>query len=214
MAEQLTPLQEGTDLNQAVRFHSRERRRSLAGIPELSRTHYIFGGTVMAVSAIPMAAFPSHASEITFKTAIRIIENAGVHRGLVFSFGTTIGAAALWIEDDKIGFRAGGGVAGFFAASIFDNGVELPPGLELELVVSASPGMDKTRLWGNGQELARATSASNMAFWAVAGDGSFADAPAAALPGDVPGTSQVAPDGFDVIEPLSAYVGQKPRHFF
>lgn len=217
MVEALQQFQEGTDLNQAFRFHSRERRRSLLGMPEMHRTHHIFGAS-MAVAALDTdAIFPARSTLVTFLTAIRITDNAGEHRGLVFEFGDTARGAALWIEDERIGFHAGatGTVDG--ADAIFDNTAELPVGLELSLVVAVRPGDGRIRMWGNGTEIARGV-ASGGDFgpgdWAAIEDGSFASAPATGVVPDVPATSRVAPDdGFEVIEPLSVYVGQVPRHF-
>ena len=96
------------DLSRVVFHHAVRRRLSLAGIPEMFRTMQIFGGAAMAVVDIDTGAiFPSRTSPITFRTAIEITDNAGVHKGLVFEFsGADIGAA-LWVGDSTIGFHAG-----------------------------------------------------------------------------------------------------------
>lgn len=219
MVDALTPFESGTDRNQAVRFHSRERRRSLAGVPELFRTHRIFGGSTMAVDAIPTSdIFPSPALSrpVTMKTAIRITENSGTHVGIAFEFGAGQVGIAVWLEDDKIGFHAGAReVTGEGANAIFDNGAELPVGAEIELVVACRPGDGRCRLWGNGRELARAvsTNATMLGGWSGTANGSFATQPKDTIITDVPVGSRVAPDGFELIEPLSIYVGQVPRHF-
>jgi hypothetical protein len=205
-------------LGRVVFHHAVRRRQSLAGIPEMFRTHQIFGGTVMAVADIDTGAiFPSRTSPITFRTAIEITANAGVHKGLVFEFsGADIGAA-LWVGDQTIGFHAGedGTVNG--ATALFDNTVELPVGLLMDLVVAIRPGDGRVRMWGNGQELARAVASSDTfgaaKAWAEDSNGSFAAAVQGTVVVDVPAGSQIAPDGFTVIEPLSIYVGQVPRHF-
>ena len=206
------------DLGRAVFHHAVRRRQSLAGVPEMFRTMQIFGGTVMAVADIDTGAiFPSRTSPITFRTAIEITANAGVHKGLVFEFsGSDIGAA-LWVGDQTIGFHAGedGTVNG--ATALFDNTVALPVGLLMDIVVAIRPGDGRVRMWGNGKELARATASSN-AFgaakaWAEDSNGSFAAAVQGTVIVDVPAGSQIAPDGFTVVEPLSVYVGQVPRHF-
>ena len=208
-----------TDVEDRVVFHHAVRRRlSLAGVPEMFRTMQIFGGTAMAVADIDTGAiFPSRTTPITFRTAIEITANAGVHKGLVFEFsGSDIGAA-LWIGDQTIGFHAGedGTVNG--ATALFDNTAELPVGLLMDLVVAIRPGDGRVRMWGNGTELARAVASSNTfgvaGTWAEDSNGSFAAAPQGTIIVDVPAASQVAPGGFTVIEPLSVYVGQVPRHF-
>jgi len=173
---------------QAVRFHARERRLSLAGVPELHRTHRIYGVTGMAVASIDTGAvFPNRTSPITFRTAIRITENTGEHRGLVFEFGDATTGAALWIGDETIGFHAGDDGTTDGATALFDNGAELPVGLELELIAAIRPGDGRVRL--------------------------FASAVQGTIIADVPEISQGAPAGFDVIEALSVYQGQIPRHF-
>jgi len=216
MAEALTPFERGTDLNQAVRFHARDRRRSLAGIVDLFRTVRLFGSSVMALTPIDTdAQFPDRAAPITFRTAVRITDNAGTHAGLVFELGSATRGAALWIEDDKIGFHAGAAGTTNGATAEFDNAAELPPGLELELVAAIRPGDGLVRLWGNGLEIARGVASGGdfSGDWADTEDGSFATAPVTGTVTDVPAGSRQAPDGFEVIEPLSVYVGQVPRHF-
>lgn len=218
----LTRADLGTDLQQAVFFHSRERRRSLAGIPELHRTVQLYGETVMEIADIATGTqFPVRDTPITFKTAIEITAGTGAgldeHRGLVFELGDNAIGTALWVGDSTIGFHSGedGVVNG--ATALFDNTVELPEGLELELIVSVRPGDGRVRLWANGNELARSTASSNgfgvAGSWAAASNGSFAAAVQGTIVADVPAISQVAPTGFAVIEPLSVYVGQVPRHF-
>lgn len=202
-----------------VRLHARERRRSLAGLPELYRTHRFFdeAGSAMAVGTITTAAsFASRAGPITFKTAIRINPNGGEHRGIVFEIGGTSNGIALWVGDHTIGFHAGASGTVNGATALFDNVAELPPGLEMELVVSAIPGNGKVRMWGNGRELAR-SQASGLIFnpmvWSGSGNGSFATVLKDNMVTDVPVESAVAPTGFSVIEPLSVYQKQRPRHF-
>ena len=206
------------ELSRVVFHHAVRRRQSLAGVPEMFRTHQIFGGIVMAVADIDTGAiFPSRTSPITFRTAIEITANAGVHKGLVFEFsGSDIGAT-LWVGDQTIGFHAGedGTVNG--ATALFDNTLELPVGLSMDLVVSIRPGDGRVRMWGNGKELARETASSNTfgaaKAWAEDANGSFAATAQGTIVVDVPAASQIAPDGFTVVEPLSVYVGQVPRHF-
>jgi len=218
MAALPQPLKELDGQEQAIFFHSRERRRSLAGAPEMNRSHRLFGDTVMEVADIAAGTiFPVRTAPITFKTAIAITENAGQHRGLAFEFGDDAIGSALWVGDNTIGFHSGedGTVNG--ATALFDNTVELPVGLELEIIVAARPGDGRVRMWGNGNELARSTASSNgfgiAGSWAAASNGSFASAAQGTVIPDVPAISQGAPAGFTVVEPLSVYVGQVPRHF-
>jgi hypothetical protein len=212
------PFKELNDQEQATYFHSRERRRSLAGIPEMYRTMQLFGVTVMELADIDTnSIFPVRNTPITFKTAIRITENAGEHRGLAFEFGDAAIGAALWVGDETIGFHAGedGVVNG--ATALFDNAAELPVGWEIDIVAAARPGDGRVRVWANGLELARSTASSDTfgaaGTWTAASNGSFASAAQGAIVPDVPAISQGAPAGFEVIEPLSVYVGQVPRHF-
>lgn len=207
------------DRLQSVLFHARERRRSLAGVLELRRTHRIFNeaGGAMAVDTLTTSQlFASRAGPITFQTAIRILDNGGEHRGLVFEIGGTANGIALWVGDQTIGFHAGPTGTTNGGTALFDNGAELPPGLELDLVVSTIPGTGKVRLWGNGRELARGQASGlifNPMVWSGSGNGSFATVLKDNAVTDVPVESAIAPTGFEVIEPLSAYQKQVPRHF-
>lgn len=216
MADALSPLKRLNDLEQAVYFHSRERRKSLAGMMELFRDFRIYGVTDMPQPTINATSFPDRGGPVTFHTAIRIVENSGVHKGLIFEIGSTDSGAAAWVGDQTIGFHAGTGGTVNGATALFDNGSELPVGLELDLVFSAVPGNGKVRVWANGTELVR-SQASGGAFsprrWASPNQGSFASAPNGLVIGDVPAASRIAPNGFEVIEPLSIYIKQKPRHF-
>lgn len=206
------------DATDRIVFHHAVRRRlSLAGVPELFRTHRIVGATAMAVPNISGAVFPSRTSPITFKTAIEITPNAGVHRGLILDMGSGTAGVGFWVEDNKVGFHAGedGLVNG--ASAIFDNGAVLPDTLILDLVAAVRPGDGRVRIWANGKEIARGVASSGtfgaLGEWGDSADGSFADVEQGAVVIDVPVASRVAPNGFAVIEPLSVYVGQVPRHF-
>lgn len=204
-----------TNRGQASLFHARERRRSLAGVPELFRTHRIRGASAMAVASIDTGAiFPSRAGFVTFKTAIRITENSGEHRGIVFEFGDSTTAVALWVGDQTVGFHAGDAGDADGATALFNNGAELPVGAEYSLVAAVRPGDGRVRLWANGTEVARAQATNEaISAWAADSAGAFAAAVQGTVVADVPAISQGAPAGFDVIEPLSVYINQIPRHF-
>lgn len=213
MGATLQPLAQLNDIQQAAYFHARERRRSLAGIPELFRTHRFQGVSVMAVANISTDVFPIRDSEVTFKTAIRIADNTTGRAGLIFEFGATASGVAIWLEDQIIGFRAGGtgddGVAG-----TFDNGAQWPATLELDIVAAIRPGLGLVALWANGQEIIKAQSV-NSSFtsgeWAASSAGSFAAAVQGTTPADVAETG--APTNFEVIEPMSVFLGSRPRQF-
>lgn len=205
--ETLTPLESGTDLNQALRFHSRERRRSLAGVPELFRTLLL----PIPTAAIPVGSFPVRDVLVTFWTAIRI--TGATPAGLIFEVGDGTTAIAAWLNDTDIQLRAGGSAAADRGLATFDNTVSLPDTLELDLVFAVRPGDGRVRIWGNGNEIARDTASGGEfpAGWAADSLGAFAAAANGALPADVLQTG--APSDFDVIQPLSVFVGQVPRHF-
>lgn len=207
MVNPVTPLQGGTSRNQAVRFYGRERRRSLAGVPALFRTHAFAIG-----ASIPAAAFPaaSIGRPVTFQTAIRF--GAGAHAGLVFELGDATTSIAVWVDGQTLTLRAGN-TGDDLSTAAFDNGAAFAEGLELDLVAAVSPGDGRARLWANGREVARAT-AVNGAFpagWGASSAGSFAAAASGALAADV--TETGAPSNFAAVAPLSVYVGQVPRGF-
>jgi hypothetical protein len=169
----------------------------------------------MPVASIDTGAiFPSRSGLVTFKSAIRITENSGEHRGLVFEFGDSATGAALWIGDETIGFHAGDAGDDDGATALYDNGAELPVGLEVSLVASVRSGDGRVRLWANGREIARAVAVNGgFAAWAADSEGSFAAIAQGTVVTDVPLDSRGAPAGFEVIEPLSVYINQVPRHF-
>ncbi len=215
---QLMALPANSNQGQALHLNSRERRLSLSGFPEMTRTVQLFGNTVMEIADIDTGeSFPTRTTPITFKTAVRILDNGGQHRGLVFEFGDAAIGTALWIGDETIGFHSGedGTVNG--ATALFDFTAELTIGAVFELIVAVRPGDGRIRIWSHGNELARAAASSAgfgvAAAWAADSNGSFAAAAQGAVVPDVPAASQGAPAGFVVIEPLSVYVGQVPRHF-
>ena len=203
-----------SEQGQAALFHARERRKSLAGIPDLFRTHQIVGSGAMAVANIDEAQFASKSTPITFKTAIRITAAASV-AGLLFELGDSTAGAGLWLGSQTLGFHAGAAGTVNGATALFDNGAAWPDGLELDIVAAIRPGDGRVIIWGNGEELARSTASggsftSNL--WASDSNGSFAAAVQGTTPADVLQTG--APTNFDVIEPLSVYLGSVPRQFF
>ncbi len=214
MVQQIQPLKQLDQVEQAVYFHSRERRRSLAGIPELYRTHRLFGSGVMNLTFDGSAIFPSaNLAPVTFKTAIRIADNATARSGLVFESSDATGGTAMWLTNTTIEVVSGDDSGNDNVSMTFDNVAQLPANLELDLVLSINPGTGSARLWANGNEIARGTSVSGdlgTFGWTVGNNGAFAQAANGAVPAGVTAT---APTNFAVIEPLSVYVGQKPRQF-
>ena len=273
---------------QAVHFAARERRRSLAGIPKLHRTHrflntartltitgatnatpivitavghglvtgmtvtitgvggntaangtwlvtvvttdtfsldtsvgngaYTTGGEAVVTPAMPVPAVdPSvvfagnELTPVTFKTAIRV--TGATPAGNVFEFASTARGVALSILGRFIGFVAGG-LTTEQSLALFDNGSNLPTGLELDLVAAVDPGTGRTRLWANGQEIARAAaSGGDLGIgWGGVGLGSVATA-ANGTTHNAVASGAGTPTDFDVIEPLSVYMGQTPRQF-
>jgi hypothetical protein len=169
----------------------------------------------MAVASIDTGEiFPDLTGLVTFKTAIRITENSGEHRGLVFEFGDSATGVALWVGDETIGFHAGDDGDADGATALFDNEAELPVGAEYSLIAAVRPGDGRVRLWANGAEIARAQATNeSIAAWSADSEGSFAAAAQGTVVTDVPVDSRGTPAGFDVIEPLSVYINQVPRHF-
>ena len=207
MVESATPLKQLDAVEQAAYFHSRERRRSLAGVVEMFRTRFY----AIPTTSVLATEFPSRDVLFTFKTAIRI--TTGASTGLLFELGDATTAIAAWVTDTTINFRAGNAAADDRGIATFDNTVALPTDLELDLVFAVRPGDGRVRIWGNGNELARGVAANGQlpAGWAASSNGAFAAAAVGPLPADV--TVTTAPANLEVIEPLSVYVGQVPRHF-
>lgn len=211
---QLQPLLSATEQQQAGLFYARERRRSLAGLPRLSRTHRY----PIPTATIPAAAWVADVrnAPVTFQTAIRITSGVSA-TGLVFEIGNATTAIALYLDTTvggSITLRAGGAAVGSFAEAVFEDLLSpFPDTIEFDIVASVRPGDGRARLWINGNEAARDTASGGAlsAGWAAASDGAFAAAATGALPGDV--TQTGAPTGFEVIEPLSGYARQFPRHF-
>lgn len=204
-------------LDHAILFSARRRRRSLAGIVDLFRTHRLFdalGGTLPLAPIDTDVIFTGvRNSPITFSTAIRFATSGLAPAGLVFEFGGNLRMTAIWIEKNGIGFRSGGAAVGEFASEVFDNGTQWPAGLELEIVGAIRPGTGQIGLWLNGERVIDTAAASGNfnGEWCGTGDGAFASAAVGNLPVDV--TQSGAPANFAVIEPLSVYTRQVPRQF-
>ena len=167
----------------------------------------------MAVAAIG-AVFPDTSTLVTFKTAIRI--TAASVSGLIFHVGDDAIGCGAWLGSQTLGFHAGedGGTNG--ATITFDNGAAWPVGLELELIFCIRPGDGAIAIFANGNLLAKTRSFSGTfgaaGEWADnGGGGSFADDFDTAIVSDILETG--APANFQVIEPLSAYIGTCPRHY-
>ncbi len=215
MVAALQPLQSLGTQQQAVHFHSRERRRSLAGIPELFRTHRFAGTTSMAVASIASSTiFPDavNIGDVTFKTVIEIANNADARSGLIFEFSDAAGGIALFLTDTTLVARAGSVSAAEIATAAFDNSVQWPATLQLELVVAVRPGLGLLGIFTNGALAIRDQSSGGdlgSVGWVSGAEGSFAAAADTAVPADV--SVDTAPANFSVIKPLSIFVGQSPR---
>lgn len=215
MVAQARPLKTFNEREHAIYFYSRERRLSLEGVPKLFRTHRFFdeAGGQMALAPIPTTTvFPSRSAPVTFKTAVRIADNVDPRAGLIFEFGGNLRMVALWLDNQTLGFRAGGSVAGEFSSVVYDNGEQWPAGLELDIVAGVRPNSGQIQVWLNGLSIIKSSAASGNfnGEWAGTGDGAFATAAQGALPSDV--TQSGAPTNFEVVEPLSVYLRQFPRH--
>ena len=93
-------------MTQAGLYHARRRVDSLKGIPELFRTHQ-FAVPTATITTNDVFTATVRAQPVVFRTKIRILINAGVHRGLIFEFGSLGGeSCAAWVQDDGIGFTA------------------------------------------------------------------------------------------------------------
>lgn len=178
---------------------------------------YVSGGEAVVTPNMPVplidtdAVFPSRGGLITFQTAIRITGAAPV--GLVFEFGSSTRGCGVALSNQFASLTAGGATTER-AIATYDNTVALPIGLEMDLVGAIRPGSGEIRLWGNGREIARDTAAAGNfgGDWADTEDGSFASIAAGTAPSAFAAVNQ-APVDFEVIEPLSVYIGSVPQHF-
>lgn len=171
-----------TDQQQAAFFHSRERRKSLAGVLKLYRTARFFGPTM--ATTLPVGSLNSFNSPVTFQTAVRVTGPAPT--GTIFEYG----GLSLAVATSTITLTASGQTA------TFDNVAPIPDGIEIDLSFSIKPGDGKFRIWGNGNEIAR-LEVPPFANWATDAGGTFAQ----------------SPSDYEVVEPLSVYLKQFPRHF-
>jgi hypothetical protein len=201
-----------TAQQQAAFYHSRQRMKQQRGFPTAPITHRF----AIPTATIAASLFPDRERPITLSTRIRITENAGVHRGLIFEFGSATRGMAAWVGDQTIGFTAGG-LTTELATATWDLGVELQPGREFQLMFTALPGTGRINIFNRGKFLQAAT-ASGGGFgtggWADSEAGSFASAADTTTPDGVPVASDQAPAGFDVILPLTVLNGYVPTEFF
>lgn len=204
--------------NAAQRKRNRRRALSLVGFSQNFGTHLIHGSAGIGVTPLVTAnILPDRSIEIMFQTRIRILTNAGVHRGLIFELGSSSRGCAAWVGDQTIGFTAGSGVvANDRAEAVWDFGAELPPTREFQLIFAVKTGSGRIRIFDGGLRIADAT-AVNGDFngdYSDSENGSFASALVTTITPGVPVLSQIAPNGFEVIEPLTIFNGQHPREFF
>lgn len=195
---------------QAAAYHARQRKRGLRSLPDLHRTYELknpLDDTILETAILTSAAFPDQSSPFTWHTRVSIGTIVG---GLVFELGGSAGAAACWIETDKVGWRAGGATGGGLdAAAIYTHSSTWGDGTILDLVGTVIPGSGEVRLWIDGDLVAQDASDSPMPLWGTSEAGTFGLAALGALPTDVAETG--APNGFDVIAPFSIYQNQVPR---
>lgn len=194
---------------------SKQRRLNNAGLLNKPATHLIHGSTGMAVNPINTSnILPNRDTPISFTTRIRILDNAGVHRGLIFEFGSSTRGLAAWVGDQTLGFTAG--LSGDDAATAtFNLGSELPAGREMQLTYAILTGSGHIRFWIDGQRAADAQAVNGdfNGFYADTQNGSFADIFAGTVANATPGISAIAPNGFEVIEALRIYSGVVPTEF-
>ena len=194
------------------------RRKARAGFSQNYVTHLIHGSASIGVTPLVTDdIFPSRSLSIFFQTRIRILANGGVHRGLIFEFGSSSRGCAAWVGDNTIGLTAGSGsVADDRATAIFDLGGELSVGREFQLTLAIITGPGRVRIWDGGLRIADAIAVNNEfnGDYADTDNGSFASALVGTITPGVPPASQIAPSGFEVIEPLTIFNGQHPREFF
>lgn len=189
---------------------------SLAGMPELFRTHRIRGVSDLPTDFDTSVVFPDpiRNQDITFKTAIQFNNNTGNRSGLIFEIGGNIRGTVMWIQNQIIGFRAGRDAPSSGVHEEFDYGAQWPANLILNIVASVRPGMGGITVWVNGTEVIFGMSDTSMfelGMWSGPSDSSFASDANGDIRADVP--VDHAPINFAVIEPLSVYVRQAPRHF-
>ncbi len=190
---------------------ARKRRLSNGGRSFQHRTHTIIGTS--AVGVTPLVTddlFPDRLAPIFFEVELLILSNAGVHRGLIFEFGSSTRGAAAWVGDETIGLTAGG-LTTEQAVATWNNGAELGVGRIFKLTLAISPGEGLVRIYDRGIRLESAV-ASGGDFngdWADTDNGSFALALVGTVAQGVPVASQITPNGFAVVGPLRVFAGSK-----
>lgn len=193
------------------------KRKTRAGYPQKFVTHLLHGALDIPLTPIVTNdSFPDRSVPIMYSTRIRILANGGIHRGLIFEFGGSLRGCAAWVGDQTIGLTAGSGtVANERATAIFDLGSELSVGREFQLVFAIKTGAGLVRIWDGGREIARAASVAGdfNGDYADTNNGSFAAALVGTITPGVPAASQIAPSGFEVIEPLKVFDRQNPVEF-
>lgn len=202
---------------QALLYRHRQRTLGLRDVREgLHRTHFLELSPAPTFDTGDL--FPDRSTVVTLVTAIRQI---GVTpAGLIYEFSdATDGGLVAWLEDGSINVQVGASEGSPNTDSIHvQHTIADVVGAEYKLAVTVIPGAQKLFVWVNGAIVARETNTGGTfpgspKFWCPDTGGSFNAAPNGVISAGVPGGSQQAPADFEVIEPLSIYVGQKPRHF-
>lgn len=214
MVNAVQPQKAFDEQEQVIYYHSRVRTRGFRDLKKaLFRTHFFS----IPATTIGVGSFTKFASPVTFVTAIRLTGAASSAQGLVFEIGDEASASAMWLESNNIGFQVGQGEAAPFNNSthLLHDITGTGTGAEFELVVGLIPGSQRVFFWINGAIKQRSSGGVTYPNdeWSSDTAGSFASAPSGEVCLGVPVGSRIAPSGFTVIEPLSVYQGQKPRHF-
>ena len=219
----------------ALRFHSKERRKSLYDPSfELSRTHqfdYDATGLVTATS------FPDRTKPITFAVTTKV--TAGSPTGIILEFGSAIVGAAIWyaVADGKIYAAAGNAGATTGVEALWINGDitfidndttwfdgdggggitlagEAPPLSQItRIVFSVIPGSGKGRLWVNGKLVAAGDGGLMASGWADTGNGAIGDVEGIVTT-RVSVADRVALANAVILSPVNVFQNQRPRQFF
>lgn len=196
---------------QAVLHYARERRADRAGYPKRMEVSQRYPPT-LAIDQIPSNPVADRTRPCSFYCEIGILDNGGVHRGLVWEIGGSLSGAALWVEDDEIGFRAGGAAAANRSYATWSTGTgELQPGRRLRLMCIADPQNRQVSIYDGGRLIAHDTvvEAWDNNEWAGGNGGGYGTGALLGVPADVPQTGP--PNGFQLLSALQIMQYQRYR---
>lgn len=201
----------GLDREQALRFFRRERTRGFRDLgKQLFRSQRILLPDGASIGNGYDAA--TRGAPVTVQTRIRVTDTSP--SGLIVGIGGAGHGLFVWVDGGVVGAAAGNLTTDSDAGTRAEAPFEAVAGNVLDVVVACVPGTGVLAIWLDGVLMDRAQSvdpAIESSLWADDTDAGVFGAEYSDGTPDVVG-SIAAPADFEVVQPLSVFLRQAPRH--